>query len=99
MPSLEERLARNRLHQARFRAKKRGELVPDRYSSHDDEATTTSAREARAAGELAMMPEERQEHEQYLAAVRQHLADVAAGDIPPASLGPYAQHRRRWGGA
>ena len=82
----EEQRERNRLYQDRFKAKRRGEDVPPRYSSHDDEATATPAREARIrTAKKEMAPAERQEHQHYIAAVRQHLADVAAGDIPPAA--------------
>ena len=82
----EEQRERNRLYQQRFNAKRRGEDVPPRYSSHDDEATATPAREERLrAAKKLKTPAERQEHQHYMAAVRQHLSDVATGMIPPAA--------------
>ena len=77
MVSTEEKRERNRLYQARFQAKRRGEIVATREVSPADEA----------------------EHQQYLAAVRQHLDDVAKGDIQPTTAGRETLQRRRWGGA
>ena len=45
-----------------------------------------------------MTAAEHDERDEYEAAVRQHLADVAAGDIQPATNGSVTLHRRRWGG-
>ena len=81
----DEKRARNRSYQARFHAKRRGEAVPPRGSSHDDEATATPAREER--WQSVMTPAERVEHQHYIVAVRQHLEDVAKGDMPPARAG------------
>ena len=61
-------------------------------------ARTTPAPEPKA--ELSpMTAAERDERDEYEAAVRQHLADVAAGDIPPATNGSATLLRRRWGGS
>ena len=46
-----------------------------------------------------MTAAEHDERDEYEAAVRQHLADVAAGDIQPATIGSMTLQRRRWGGA
>ena len=86
MVSTEEKRERNRLRQARFQARRRGEIVPPRGSSYDDATPEDS-------------PPDEAEHQQYLDALRQHLADVAAGDIQPSTIGSMTLQRRRWGGA
>ena len=80
----DERRDRNRSYQDRFQARRRGEAVPPRGSSHAEPAYDV------------MTPADRdEERRQYLVAVRQHLDDVARGDIPPAGSGSGSTSRRR----
>ena len=77
----DEKRERNRSYQDRFQAKRRGEAVPPRGSSHDE----TERAEYATRGRMTLA--DRMEQQHWEAAVRQHLDDVAKGDIPPAGIG------------
>ena len=82
----DEKRERNRSYQDRFRSRRRGEAVPPRGSSH--------AEPEHASHEVLTPAERDEEHRQYLVALRQHLDDVARGDIPPARGGAGSTSRR-----